>query len=306
MIKKLNLSKGEMMEKVIVTVAITGNFHGKESNPNFPLGPKEMANAVYDCWNEGASIVHIHGRMDDGSPTNDPAFFENVDRLIREKNCNIIIQHSMAPANPHLLGLDTNVADIDDGARTSLTTPPPEMVSLEVAPSNMILEDKIIETPWNRIWAEKVAKELLKKGIKPEVEIYNNSDMDDLEYLIDKGVLNKPYYMSFVLGMHRVNNQASRYSPKHLTHLVDLMPSDSMFSVVAIGKIQFQAATLSLLLGGNVRVGFEDNIYISKGKLAESNTQLVAKIVRIAKEIGREIASPNEARQILGIREFNP
>ena len=112
--------------------------------------------------------------------------------------------------------------------------------------------------------------------------------------------------MSFVLGMHRVNNQASRYSPKHLTHLVDLMPSDSMFSVVAIGKIQFQAATLSLLLGGNVRLGFEDNIYISKGKLAESNTQLVEKIVRIAKEIGREIASPNEARQILGIPKFNP
>jgi 3-keto-5-aminohexanoate cleavage enzyme len=292
-----------MMEKVIVTVAITGNFHGKESNPNFPLGPEEMANAVYECWNEGASIVHIHGRMDDGSPTNDPTFFESVDRRIREKNCNIIIQHSMAPANPDLLGLDTNVADIDDGARTSLTTPPPEMVSLEVAPSNMILDDKIIETPWNRIWAEKIAKQLLKKGIKPEVEIYNNSDMDDLEYLIDKGVLIKPYYMSFVLGMHRINNQASRYSPKHLTHLVDLMPPDSMFSVVAIGKIQFQAATLSLLLGGNVRVGFEDNIYLSKGKLAESNAQLVAKIIRIAKDIGREIASPDETRQILGIRE---
>ena len=207
----------------------------------------------------------------------------------------------MAPANPHLLGLDTNIADIDYGARTSTTKPPPEMVSLEVAPSNMILDDKIIETPWNRVWAEGVAKELLSKGIKPEVEIYNNSDMDDLEYLINKGVLNKPYYMSFVLGMHRVNNQASRYSPKHLMHLVDLLPPDALFSVVAIGKIQFQAATLSLLLGGNVRVGFEDNIYISKGKLAESNAQLVEKIVRISKDIGREIASPNETRQILGI-----
>ena len=289
------------MEKVIVTVAVTGNFHGKESNPAFPLGAGDIANAVYECWNEGASIVHIHGRMEDGSPTNDPRFFEDVDRQIREKDCNIIIQHSMAPANPHLLGLDTNIADIDDGARTSATKPPPEMVSLEVAPSNMILDDKIIETPWNRVWAEGVAKELLSKGIKPEVEIYNNSDMDDLEYLINKGVLNKPYYMSFVLGMHRVNNQASRYSPKHLMHLVDLLPPDALFSVVAIGKIQFQAATLSLLLGGNVRVGFEDNIYISKGKLAESNAQLVEKIVRISKDIGREIASPNETRQILGI-----
>ena len=295
-----------MMGKAIITVAVTGNFHGKEATPAFPLGSQEIADAVYQSWNEGASVVHIHGRLKDGSPTNDPIFFQEVDRLIREKDCDIIIQHSMAPANPYLLGLNTNVADIDGGTRTSTTMPPPEMVSLEVAPSNMILGDKIIETPWNRLWAEKIAKELLKKGIKPEVEIYNNSDMDDVEYLIEKGVLSKPYYVGFVLGMHRVNNQASRYSPKHLMHLVDLLPPDSMFSVVAIGKIQYQATTLSLLLGGNARVGFEDNIYISKGKLAESNAQLVAKIVRIAKEIGREIASPNEARELLGISRWVP
>lgn len=292
------------MEKASVTVAVTGNFHGKEANPAFPLGAEDIANSVYECWNEGASIVHIHGRLEDGSPTNDPRFFEEVDHLIREKGCDIIIQHSMAPANPYLLGLDTNVADIDDGARTSKTTPPPEMVSLEVAPSNMILDNQIIETPWNRVWAEGIAKELLKKRIKPEVEIYNNSDMDDLEYLIDQGVLEKPYYMSFVLGMHRVNNQASRYSPKHLMHLVDLLPHDSLFSIVAIGKIQFQAATLSLLLGGNVRVGFEDNIYIAKGALAKSNAQLVEKIIRISRDIGREIASPNETRKTLGIPEL--
>jgi 3-keto-5-aminohexanoate cleavage enzyme len=208
----------------------------------------------------------------------------------------------MAPANPNLLGLDTNVADIDDGARTRNTTPLPDMVSLEVAPSNMILDGKIIETPWNRLWAEEIARDLLRKGIKPEVEIYNNSDMDDVEYLIEKGVLKKPYYISFVMGMHRINNQASRYSPKHLMHLVDILPSNSIFSVVGIGKIQFQATTLSLLLGGNARVGFEDNIYIAKGKMAESNAQLVSKIVGIAKDIGREPASPKEARKRLGIQ----
>jgi 3-keto-5-aminohexanoate cleavage enzyme len=131
--------------------------------------------------------------------------------------------------------------DIDEGIRTSTTVPPPEMVSLEVSPSNMIQNNKIVYTLWNRLWAEKVAKELIKKGIKPEVELYNNSDLDDLEYLIDRGVLSKPYYVTFVLGMHRVNNQASRYTPKHLMHLVDLLPPDSLFSVVAIGKVQFEA-----------------------------------------------------------------
>ncbi len=294
------------MEKAVITVAVCGNFHGKEANPALPLGSREIADAACQSWNEGASIVHIHGRLGNGSPTNDPIFFQEVDRQIRERKCDIIIQHSMAPANPYLLGRNTNVADIDEGTRTSHTSPPPEMVSLEVSPSNMILDGNVIETPWNRLWAEKIAIELLKRGIKAEIEIYNNSDMDDLEYLIDRGVLNKPYPVSFVLGMHRVNNQASRYSPKHLMHLVDLLPPDSIFSVVAIGKVQFEATTLSLLLGGNARVGFEDNIYISKGNLAESNAQAVAKIVRIAREIGREVASPNETRDMLGIPKLHP
>ena len=287
------------MNKLIVTVAPTSNFHGKEANPALPFSPQEVADAVYDAWNEGASIVHIHGRDAKGLPTNDPVFFQEADRLIREKKCDIIIQHSMAPANPVLLG--KKEGDIDDGVRTTTTTPPPEMASLEVAPSNIIADGKVYNMLWDRLWAERTAKYLMEKGIKPEVEIYNNSDMDDLEYLIDKGVLSKPYYVSFVLGMHRVNNQASRYSPRHLMHLVDLLPRDSIFSVLGIGPVEFDATTLSILLGGNVRVGFEDNIYIAKGKLAESNAQSVAKIVRIAGELGREIASPEETREMLGI-----
>ena len=223
--------------------------------------------------------------------------------MIREKKCDIIIQHSMAPANPMLLGQEAG--DIDDGVGTTTTNPPPEMASLEVAPSNIIADGKVYNMLWNRLWAEKTAKYLMEKNIKPEVEIYNNSDMDDLEYVIEKGVLTKPYYVSFVLGMHRVNNQASRYSPKHLMHLVDLLPPDSMFSVLGIGAVEFEATTLSMLLGGNVRVGFEDNIYIEKGKLAESNAESVAKIVRMARELGREITSPGEAREMLGIPPLN-
>lgn len=290
------------MDKLIVTVAPTSNFHGKEANPALPFTPQEVADAVYECWNEGASIVHIHGRDEKGLPTNDPGFFQEADQLIRKKKCDIIIQHSMAPANPLLLGLDAG--DIDDGVKTSTTDPPPEMVSLEVAPSNIIWEGKVVPMPWNRLWAERVARDILERGIKPETEIYNNSDMDDLEYLIDKAVFKKPYYVSFVLGMHRVNNQASRYSPKHLMHLVDLLPPDSIFSVLGIGNVEFDATTLSILLGGNVRVGFEDNVYIEKGKLAKSNGESVGKIVRIARELGREIAAPSETREMLLIPQL--
>ena len=287
------------MKKTIVTVAPTSNFHGKEANPALPFSPREVADAVYEAWNEGASIVHIHGRDDKGLPTNDTEFFQETDRLIREKKCDIILQHSMAPANPVLLG--QKEGDVNDGIQTTMTSPPPEMASLEVAPSNIIANGKVYNMLWDRLWAEKTAKYLMEKSIKPEVEIYNNSDMDDLEYLIEKCVLSKPYYVSFVLGMHRVNNQASRYSPKHMMHLVDLLPPDSLFSVLGIGNVEFQAATLSLLLGGNARVGFEDNIYIEKGKLAKSNAESVAKVVRIARELGQEIASPAESREMLGI-----
>lgn len=292
------------MDKLIVTVAPTSNFQGKEANPAIPFSPQEAADSVYECWNEGASIVHLHGRDQNGLPTNDPTFFQEADRLIRERKCNIIIQHSMAPANPILLGKD--IVDIDDGVRTSTTIPPPEMVSIEIAPCILVWKGKAIPFNWNRFWAEKVAKGLLEKRIKPEIEIYNNGQMDDLYYLIEQGVFSKPYYVSFVMNMHRVGSGFMRYSPKHLIHLVDLLPPDSMFTVLGVGyPAEFEATTLSILLGGNVRVGFEDNIHIEKGKLAKSNTELVAKIVRIAKELGREIASPDEAREMLGIPKLN-
>jgi 3-keto-5-aminohexanoate cleavage enzyme len=293
------------MDKLIVTVAPTSNFHGKDANPALPFTPQEVADAVYECWNEGASIVHIHGRDEQGLPTNNPDFFQEADRLIREKQCDIILQHSMAPANPILLNQD--IADIDDGVRTSTTDPPPEMVSIEIAPCILVWKGKAVPFNWNRIWAEKVARDILQKGVKPEVEIYNNGQMDDLHALIEKGVFAKPYWVSFVMNMHRNASGFQRYSPRHIMHLKDLLPSESLFSVLGVGyPTQFEATTQSILLGGHVRVGFEDNIFIGEDKLAKSNAELVARIVRIARELGREIASPNEARKMLGISPLSP
>ena len=244
------------MAKLIVTVAPTSNFHGKEANSALPFTPRETADAVFECWNEGASIVHIHGRDDQGLPTNNPEFYQEADRLIREKNCDIILQHSMAPANPILLNQD--IADIDDGVRTSTTNPPPEMVSIEIAPCILVWKGKAVPFNWNRIWAEKVAREILEKGIKPEVEIYNNGQMDDLHALIEKGVFKKPYWVSFVMNMHRNASGFQSYSPKHIMHLKDLLPPDSLFTVLGVGyPTQFEATTQSILLGGHVRVGFE-------------------------------------------------
>lgn len=291
------------MDKLIVTVAPTSNFHGKDANPALPYTPQEVADAVYECWNEGASIVHIHGRNEKGLPTNDPGFFQEADRLIREKRCDIILQHSMAPANPILLGQD--IADIDDGVRTSTTTPPPEMVSIEIAPCILIWKGKTVPFNWNRLWAEKVARGIMEKGIKPEIEIYNNGQMDDLYALIEKNVFAKPYWVSFVMNMHRNASGFQRYSPRHVMHLMDLLPPGSLFTVLGVGyPTEFEATTQSILLGGHVRVGFEDNVFIGEGKLAKNNAELVSRIVKIARELGREIASPKEAREMMGIPQL--
>ncbi len=288
-------------DKIIITVAPTSNFQGKEANPALPYSPEEVAQNAYDCWNEGASIIHIHGRDKGGLPSNDTSFFQEVDRLIRAKGCEIIIQHSTAPANPIVRGLDT--FDIDEGLNTIKCDPPPEMASLDIAPGAIALPDgsKSLHIDWDRTWALKAAKMMLDKGIKAEVEIYNNSQMDDLYSLIEKGGLKKPYWVSFVGDMHRTNQSAVHYSAKMLMHHIDLLPPDSLFSVLGIGRVELEMAVQSMLLGGNCRVGFEDNVTYSRGRLAKNNAELVARAVRVARELGREPATPAEVRQTLGI-----
>ena len=138
-------------------------------------------------------------------------------------------------------------------------------------------------------------------GIKPELEIYNLAMMQDVYNLVDKEILAKPYWMSFVMGMHRVNRNAIPYTPENLIVQIRALPPDSMFSVIAIGPDELPATTTSILLGGHCRVGFEDNVYYGKGQLAKNNAQIVARAARIGKELGCRIATPDEARKMLGI-----
>jgi 3-keto-5-aminohexanoate cleavage enzyme len=130
--------------------------------------------------------------------------------------------------------------------------------------------------------------------------------MHHVQSLIDKGLLKKAYWINFVFGMHRICMSFMPYSPRYLMWLVDMLPPDSMFNVTGVGaREEIAVTTLSILLGGHLRVGFEDNIYYQKGQLAESNAQLVARAVRIARELGCEIATPDETRQMLGIAKLN-
>jgi uncharacterized protein (DUF849 family) len=281
-------------EKLIITVATTGGFQGKEANPNLPEQPEEIAKATYDSWNEGASIVHIHAReRGTNKPTSDPEILREIDQRIREKNCDIIIQHSTASDYVPRLGADKRIKAIEMN---------PEMASLDITIPRMITfggKESIYITTLPEI--EYGARVMLERGVKPELEIFNPVVMEDVYYLIEKGLLTKPYWLSFVMGMRRINRAYMPYSAKLLMQLIDALPNDSMFTVMGVGTDELPATTQSILLGGHLRVGFEDNIYYKKGQLAESNAQLVARAARIGRELGCDIASPAEARQMLNI-----
>jgi 3-keto-5-aminohexanoate cleavage enzyme len=281
-------------EKLILTVATTGGFHGKEANPNLPELPEEIAQTAYECWNEGASIVHIHARdKKTRRPTSDPETLREIDQRIRAKNCDIIIQHSTVADYIPRLGADRRIKAIEMN---------PEMASLDISFTRLVTFGGN-ENVWIMTLPEIEvgAQAMLERGIKPELEIFNPVLMEDVYSLIAKGLLQKPYYFGFVMGMRRINRAYMPYSPRLVMQLVEGLPPDSMFSVLGIGSDELPATTLSILLGGHVRVGFEDNVHYEKGKLAESNAQLVARAARIGRELGCEINSPAETRQMLNI-----
>jgi 3-keto-5-aminohexanoate cleavage enzyme len=281
-------------DKLIITVATTGAFQGKEANPKLPLQPEEIAEATHEAWNEGASIVHIHARESGtNKPTSDPDILSEIDRHIRGKNCDIIIQHSTA---------QDYIPRLEAGGRIKAIEMNPEMASLDITFPRMITfggEENIYITTLPEI--EHGAKAILERGIKPELEIFNPVVMEDVYHLIDKGLLKKPYWLCFVMGMRRINRAYMPYSARLLLQLVDALPPDSMFSVMGIGADELSATTQSILIGGHLRVGFEDNVYYRKGELAKNNAQLVARAVCIGRELGCEIATPAEARQMLNI-----
>jgi uncharacterized protein (DUF849 family) len=287
--------------KLIVTVAPTGMFQGKETNPNFPILPEEIAQAAYDSWNEGASIVHIHARDRRTLQwTNDPDVFREIDARIREKNCDIIIEHTTSTDLIHQNVMARGC--IPKVERINAIEMNPELASLDVTVSGMMTFGGKEELEVTRLSdIEYGAKAMLDRNVKPELEIFTPVCMEDVYHLIDKGLLKKPYWISLVMGMRRINRSYMSYSPKLLMELVDRLPSDSIFTVLGIGGDEFPAAVQSILLGGHLRVGFEDNVFYKKGQLAESNAQLVAKAVHLARELGCDIATPAEARQMLAI-----
>jgi len=276
-----------MMRKVMITVALTGGFHGKEANPNLPEQPDEIAQATLECYHAGACIAHIHARDKEGKPTPDVEIYREIKEKIREK-CDIILSFTTG-GGPNLTPEERIQSAYAD----------PEICSLNMG--------TMVRTRWGegtiflnkRSQIEEWAKILKDRGIKAELEVYSHTMLVDVENLIQLGLIEPPYFINLVLGM--THQGALQANEKNLLSLSEYLPSDTIFNVTAMGRMQLPLTTLGILLGGNPRVGLEDNIYYHKGVLAESNAQVVSRTVRIVKELDLEVATPKEARQLLGL-----
>lgn len=270
------------MEKLIITAAICGAEVTKEHNPNVPYTVEEIGREAESAYKAGASIIHLHVRQDDGTPTQDKARFKECMDEVRRRCPEAIIQPSTGGA-----------VGMTDEERLQPTELMPEMATLDCGTLNFGGDEIFVNTE-NTI--KNFGRIMIERGIKPEVEVFDKGMIDYAIRFAKQGFIKEPMHFDFVLGV-----QMSA-TARDLAFMVDSIPAGSTWTVAGIGRNQFPMAAMAIAMGGHVRVGFEDNTYIEKGVLAKSNGEQVEKVVRISKELGREIATPAEAREILGLK----
>lgn len=267
------------MEKLILTCAITGAETTKAMNPALPTTPDEQAQAAYECWKAGASIIHLHVRDDDGKPSQSSERFQEAITKIRAK-CPVIIQISTGGAVGEKI--ERRVAPLKLK---------PEMASLNTGSINF--GDEVFLNLPKAI--EMLAAEMKKLGVKPEIEVYDYGMLEYSLKLMKKGVIPNPCHFQFVLGTgHGISGEA-----RNLCAMADLLPENCTWTAAGIGRYQLPVAAQAIVMGGHVRVGLEDNVYWSKGVLAKSNAQLVERVAQLAQALQRPVATVDEARKIL-------
>ncbi|MBM4463284.1 MAG: 3-keto-5-aminohexanoate cleavage protein [Chloroflexi bacterium] len=291
---------------LMITVAITGGVQGKEINPNHPETAEEQVEQLKECYKLGATMVHLHVRRPD-NPTltaSDPKEYRKVNGMIREACPEIIINNTTGGG----IGAESHEA------RLASTEANPEVCSLDCGPivSRFTLKarkpplfgrdkDFELDTCASVTYGEteRYAKIMLEKGIKPELEVWTTGHYWLVRNLISKELVKPPYLIGLVMGF----GGGAYATPKEVIHLMECGPKRSVYSVLGVGLYQTQMVALGIMLGINVRTGMEDNVLYKKGELCKNNAQLVERVVRIAREMGREIATPKQARQMLGLSE---
>ncbi|HET7824350.1 MAG TPA: 3-keto-5-aminohexanoate cleavage protein [Anaeromyxobacter sp.] len=271
-----------MAEKVVIAAAVVGAEVTRAQSPHVPYTPAEIAKAAVDAGRAGAAVVHLHARWPDGRPSQEPAHFREIVDRIRQAGSEVVVQCSTGGAVG--MSLDERLGSLVDGA---------EMGTLNLGTMNFG-DDVFVNTRPDIV---KVAARLRERRLVPECEIYDAGMIDTLRWLLDAGHLAAPYHVQFVLGVPGGLSASER----NLRFLVDGMPERTHWSVAGIGRFQLPMAEVALRTGGHVRVGLEDNLFVSKGVLAKGSDELVALAVDLAAKAGREPARPAEARRLLGI-----
>lgn len=281
-------------DTVIITCALTGGIHGKEANPNLPEQPDEIVEQGVEAWRAGAAILHVHARNPDGSNTMDQAIYSELhERLCAETDAVIQLTTGGSP----LLAVEE---------RLNTVFLAPEMCSLNMGLLNFFIRGEQVFFANHRSDIERFAHEIRARDVKPELEVYNSAMLEEVDYLLGLGIFEPPYTINFVL--HTPTQGGQRGTPGNLFDMLhrlrDLPVSqeDLHVNVTSMGPTQLPITTIGLAMGLNVRVGMEDNVYYRRGEPLQNNAQLVERTVRIARELDREPATPDEARQMLGLR----
>ena len=273
------------MEKLIITAAISGAEVTKEHNPAVPYTIEECVREARLAYEAGASIIHLHVRKDDGTPTQDKNRFKEVMDAIKVQCPDAIIQPSTGGA-----------VGMSNDERLQPTELNPEMATLDCGTLNFG-GDEIFENTENTI--KYFGERMIERGIKPELEVFDKSMIDMALRLHKKGFIKAPMHFDLVMGV----NGGIAGTLRDFVFMRHSLPADATYTVAGVGRFEFPLAAAAIIDGGHVRVGLEDNIFISKGVLTKSNGELVEKVVRLAKEFGREIATPTEARKILNLKK---
>jgi uncharacterized protein (DUF849 family) len=285
------------MEKVIITVAVTGSQPTRQMNPNLPVTPQEIADSALECLNEGASVAHIHVR-DPKTGVRSMAYelYEEVVERLRAKS-SMIINLTTGPGGQLSVGPDNKPrpeASIIESAETRVSHVlrlKPEMCSLDVGSSNV---GGIVFLNAQPV-IDRMAELIKSSGVKPEVELFDVGQVSIAERLMKLGLLDESAHFQLCMGV----NGGIPATPKNATLMAEALPKGVTWSIFGVARTQFPMVAMGTMLGGHVRVGMEDNLYMSRGVLAKSNAELVQRAVQIVRSLGREVASLEEARAAL-------
>jgi uncharacterized protein (DUF849 family) len=290
--------------KIIITCAVTGNAPFNPRHPAFPVTPQQIATAAVEAARAGAAIVHLHVRdPETGAGSREPRLFrEAVDRL-RDTGTDVVVNLTAGlgafflpdPADERRAMPESDVASVDERME-HLELCRPEMASLDITTGNQVEGPREFVYLNTTRTLREMARRFQMLGIKPELEVFGAGDIEFGKALVSEGLVRDPPLFQFVLGV----KWGAPADPQTLVYMRGLLPAGAQWAALGTGRLQMPILAQAALLGGNVRVGLEDNLYLSRGVFA-TNAQLVERGRLILESLGYELATPRETRQILGI-----